>query len=65
MSRELLDIPMELTNDQLDAVSAGNHRTPALVNVSDINVNVEDVAVVVAAQALTNRSGQGILIPQD
>ena len=51
MSYEMLESPIELTDAELDAVAAGNHRTPALVNVSDVNVNV-------AAQALTANSGQ-------
>jgi hypothetical protein len=51
MSYEMLESPVELTDAELDAVAAGKNSSPALVNVSDVNVNV-------AAQALTAHSGQ-------
>jgi len=56
MSYEMLESPVELTDDKLDAVAAGA-RQEGLVNVA-VEDSLNDVNIGVAAQALTARSGQ-------
>jgi len=52
--------PVELTDDEIDAVAGGVDRQAGLVNVGDVTIRDNDVGVVVAAQALTNKSGQTV-----
>ncbi|WP_448208697.1 hypothetical protein [Azospirillum sp. sgz302134] len=56
MSRKTLNKPVELTDDQLDFVSAGANQS-GLVNVA-VERSLNDVNIGVAAQALTANSQQ-------
>jgi hypothetical protein len=56
MSYEMLESPIELTDDQLDTVAAGA-KQEGLVNVA-VERSLNDVNIGVAAQALTANSGQ-------
>jgi len=56
MSYEMLESPIELTDDQLDAVAAGA-KQEGLVNVA-VERSLNNVNIGVAAQALTANSGQ-------
>jgi hypothetical protein len=50
MSEKILAAPVELTDAELDYVSGGKNDQEGLVNVNDVEVNV-------AIQALNNKSG--------